>query len=89
MNKVRIRKATTKDFSAIFLLLKQLWPDKELHTDDMKKVYVRGIDSNSDEYFCAEIHNRVVGFCSLTIKSIFEIESLVGKINELSQNNGN
>ncbi len=83
MKKVQIRKATIKDFDAIFLLLKQLWVDKELHANDMKRVYARAIDSNSDEYFCTEVDGRIIGFCSLTIKNSLWQEGYIAHVNEI------
>ena len=43
-----IRKAMTEDFSRVFALFHQLWPNKELNENDMRKVFERGLESNLD-----------------------------------------
>lgn len=83
MVKATIRPAFIEDFDNIFLLLEQLWPTRVLNKTTPSSLFIHGIGSGQDEYFCAEINDRVIGFCSLTIRNIFQIESLIGKINEL------
>ena len=67
MHKTKIKLATVEDFDNILPLLHQLWPEKELHKGALMEVFVRGINSNNDDYFCVEMGGRIIGFCSLTI----------------------
>jgi hypothetical protein len=66
-----IRPANLDDFDDILLLFQQLWPGKELHAHDLLTVYSRGLCSNSDEFICADLNNKVLGFCSYTIVNNF------------------
>lgn len=60
-----IRSSEIKDFDEVMLLFKQLWPGKKMNETDLKTVFSRSIQSDSDEYLCAELNGKVVGFCSL------------------------
>jgi GNAT superfamily N-acetyltransferase len=83
MHQPEIREVLVEDFDSIFLLLKQLWPRKKLHKDSLMKVFSQAIDSPNDEYFCAEINGRIIGFCCLTIQLSLWQEGYIGYINEL------
>ena len=45
---IMIRKSKLEDFSDVFLLFKQLWPNKELQMNDLMTVFNRGIQSDMD-----------------------------------------
>lgn len=66
-----IRNAIDNDFKSIFLLFKQLWPNKELNRGDLFRVFKRGIVSDSDEYLCAEVNEEVIGFCAYVVVNNF------------------
>ena len=83
MHKAKIRLATVEDFDDILPLLHQLSPEKELHRGSLMEVFARGIDSNNEEYFCAEVEGRTIGFCSLAIENSLWQEGYMGSINEL------
>ena len=83
MHKAKIRLATVEDFDDILPLLHQLWPEKELHRGSLMELFACGIDSNNDEYFCAEVEGRIIGFCSLNIENSLWQEGYIGCINEL------
>jgi ribosomal protein S18 acetylase RimI-like enzyme len=83
MHGVEIRIATKEDFDGIFLLLQQLWPNKELDKNALMTVFRRGLDYRSNIYFCAEINSTVVGFCSLIIRNSLWQEGFLGYIDEL------
>jgi ribosomal protein S18 acetylase RimI-like enzyme len=78
-----IRECTIRDFNDIFLLLQQIWPNKELHSDALKKIFKQKLDSEASTYFCTESDGKVIGFCSVEVNSCFWREGLVGYINEL------
>lgn len=78
-----IRTADIKDFDDIYLLLKQLWPDKELNKNDLMVIFSCGIKSQNYLYFCAELNCKVIGFCSLVFKKSLWQEGCIGHINEI------
>jgi glucosamine-phosphate N-acetyltransferase len=78
-----IREAVLSDFEEIVVLLKQLWPDKELNSSALMKVFSACLKSPDYIYMCAEIDGKVVGFCSLLIIESLWMEGLIGHINEL------
>ena len=73
-----IRSAGIKDFDNIYLLLQQLWPDKKLNKNNLMVIFSRGIDSQNDLYFCAELNGKVIGFCSLAFKNSLWQEEYIG-----------
>jgi GNAT superfamily N-acetyltransferase len=62
-----IRKATENDFEKVYPLLEQLWPNKELDRAALKIVFNRGVHSNTDELFCLDYSDEVIGFCAYAI----------------------
>ena len=78
-----IKPCQQNDFGAVFRLLRQLWPDKDLDVAALQKVYERGLSGNSQIYLCASNADDVVGFASLTIKNNLWQAAKVGHIDEL------
>ena len=62
-----IRKATEKDFELVYPLFEQLWPNRELDKDALKTVFNRSVSSASDELFCLDYGNELIGFCAYAI----------------------
>ncbi len=62
-----IRKATENDFEKVYPLFEQLWPDKDLDKAALKIVFNRGVHSNTDELFCLDYSEEVIGFCAYAI----------------------
>lgn len=62
-----IRKASKEDFESVFPLFRQLWPDKPINKDELKKVFCRGASSLTDELFCCEADSSIIGFCAYAI----------------------
>jgi ribosomal protein S18 acetylase RimI-like enzyme len=62
-----IRKATENDFEKVYPLFEQLWPNKELDRAALKIVFNRGVHSNTDELFCLDYSDEVIGFCAYAI----------------------
>lgn len=77
---VTIRKALIKDFSGVFLLFHQLWPNKELNETAMKTVFMRGIHPDSDLYLCAELDGNIIGFCAYAIMNNFWQEGRIAYV---------
>ena len=64
---VTVRKATENDFENVYPLFEQLWPDKKLDKVALEIVFNRGVNSNTDELFCLDYSNEVIGFCAYAI----------------------
>lgn len=69
--KITVRRAVHADFNCIYLLFEQLWPDKELDKDELMRVFNRGIESDADEFFCAEVDGNIIGFCAYAVMNNF------------------
>jgi GNAT superfamily N-acetyltransferase len=83
MNNIMIRTAAHEDFEQICILLRQLWPNKDLNTDRLTVVFTRGLRSEGDIYLCAEIDHKVIAFCTLTIKNSLWQEGYIAYIPEI------
>lgn len=66
-----MRNSEIEDFKEVLLLFRQLWPNKELHPDDLMTVFSRGIQSETDKYICVEVNGKVIGFCAMAIVNNF------------------
>jgi len=62
-----IRKAIEADFDQVFPLFPQLWPNKKLDRDALQVVFNRGVKSETDELFCLEYSEEIIGFCAYAI----------------------
>lgn len=80
---LRIRLAEQEDFETIFGLLKQLWPDLDLDYKTLSKIYLKSIDSEVQQLISGIADNKIVGFCSLTIKNNLWQAGNLGHIDEL------
>ncbi len=68
---MEIRESKHEDFADVMALFAQLWPNKELHPENMLTVYKRGLQSGTDKYISAEENGKVIGFCALAIVNNF------------------
>ena len=75
-----IRNSKIEDFPDILSLFGQLWPNKELHPNDLMTVFNRGIQSEKDIYICAEEDGKVIGFCALSIINNFWKEGYIAYV---------
>lgn len=83
MYDVTVRAPLPEDFDRILLLLHQLWPDKELHRDELYGVFMKGLDDKRQRYLVAASQGIIVGFASLTIKNSLWMEGNLGHVDEL------
>lgn len=77
---IAIRQSVKEDFDHIFALFGQLWPGKELHEKDLIEVFDRGMQSDSDVYFCATSGSKVIGFCAMLIANNFWQEGQIAYV---------
>jgi ribosomal protein S18 acetylase RimI-like enzyme len=80
---VMIRECKEGDFEQVLKLLAQLWPDETLDKKELQQVFLRGINSEFQSYFCAVVEEDIVGFGSLTIKNSLWQAGLLAHIDEL------
>lgn len=77
---VLIRDSKIEDFNDVLYLFGQLWPNKELNTNDLKTVFKRGLQSDTDKYICAEENSKVIGFCALAVVNNFWQEGQIAYV---------
>jgi GNAT superfamily N-acetyltransferase len=75
-----IRNSKVGDFNDILSLFGQLWPNKELHPNDLMTVFNRGIQSETDKYICVEENGKIIGFCALSIINNFWQEGYIAYV---------
>lgn len=78
--KITTRDAKNEDFGTVLSLFYQLQPNKELRPNDLMKVFSRGIQQETDHYFCAEADGKVIGFCALYLANNFWQEGTIAYI---------
>ena len=78
-----IRDCTEQDFDQVVSLLRQLWPDVSLNTEDLRKVYQKGLNSDSENYLCATLDSEIIGFCTLVVNNSLWQQGNLGCIEEL------
>jgi GNAT superfamily N-acetyltransferase len=69
MSAIVVEKPHLKDFSEIFVLLKQLWRYKTFNKAKMRKIFAKGLDYKHQEYAIARYDTKIIGFAALTIKN--------------------
>ena len=80
---LKIRLAEQTDFDSVFGLLKQLWPDLDLNYHTLHEIYLKAIDSKVQQLIIGVADNKIVGFCSLTIKNNLWQAGNLGHVDEL------
>ncbi len=80
---ITIVKPAVRDFSEIFLLLKQLWPDKKFDRERTKKIFSDGLNDTNRTFLIAKKGEKTVGFVSLSIRGSLYDDGLLGNIDEL------
>ena len=64
---ISIRKARENDFDNVYPLFEQLWPTKQLDKPALQIVFNRGVNSDTDELWCLDYSNELIGFCAYAI----------------------
>lgn len=75
-----IRPTKKEDFDAVYPLFEQLWPNKQLNREELKKVFDRGVESDTDELLCAVQDDRVIGFCAYALVNNLWQEGMISYI---------
>jgi GNAT superfamily N-acetyltransferase len=80
---ISIRNALLEDLDAIVLLLRQLWPDKEISVISLRDSFVKSLSLEGHFTRVALVQNELVGFCSLIIRTNLKVQGSLGNIDEL------
>jgi ribosomal protein S18 acetylase RimI-like enzyme len=67
MMETTIRQAACGDFDAVYPLFEQLWLTKAINRSALYKAFARGADSETDVLMCAELDDKIIGFCAYAI----------------------
>ena len=79
----QIRSCKLDNFTSVFDLFKQLWPSLELDYDALYAVYERALSSVTQHLIVGVQEDRIVGFCSLSLKNNFWKAGCIGNVDEL------
>lgn len=82
-SKVSITAPTASDFSPIFSLLKELWPNDKLQKAKIRKVFTRGLKSGNQIYLIAKRNGNIVGFAEVLVTNDFKNQSYSASLQEL------
>ena len=83
MMELKIRPAKEEDFNSVFILLEQLWLDEKLDYKTLQDVFQSGLDSNTQKLIIGILDDKIIGFCSLSIKNSLWQAGKMGHIDEL------
>lgn len=64
---VVINAVCKEDFKEVYPLFEQLWPNKLIDKVELQRVFDRGVESATDELFCAKTNDKIVDFCACAI----------------------
>jgi GNAT superfamily N-acetyltransferase len=81
-----IRKITEKDFTQVAELLHQLWPEKQLKYDELRRVLKKYIKESNYEIYGYEEKGVLVGLVTVSFRWAIFYEGRVATIEELVVN---
>ena len=65
LKEIKIKKPKQDDFVDVYLLLKQLWPEKKTKRKILEKVFNEGLKSTVQDYLVAWFDDVIIGFISI------------------------
>lgn len=80
---LKIRNCQLSDFTKVFKLLEQLWFDSILEYDSLRGVFENILKTDTQKLVVGIVENKIIGFCSLTIKHNLWQAGNLGHIDEL------
>ncbi len=83
VDEIKIVKPKQEDFVDIYLLLKQLWPDKKIKRKELEKVFQNGLKSAFQDYLVAWFDDIIIGFVSISYRNSLWQEGLLAHIDEM------
>jgi GNAT superfamily N-acetyltransferase len=78
-----IRQITDKDFSRVAELLHQLWPEKQIEYEEMRKVIRKYIKESSYEIYGYEEKGVLLGIITMSFRWALFYEGKVATVEEL------
>ena len=82
-NSILIRNSTPEDLDAVFSLLQQLWPNRQLNKELLGQAFLNSFDIEGHIIRLACNGNEVVGLCALSIRNNLYAQGLLANIDEL------
>jgi len=82
-----IRELTIHDVESLINLLEQLWIGKQIDSIAVKRIIEKGINNDYQVYICATDNEKLIGYCSLTIKNNLWMLANLGNVDELVVDN--
>ena len=69
---VLIRDASVNDSESVLGLLKQLWPDRDLDEDGLRRTFLDSLERQEYYNFCATVSGKMAAFCAgMTLNSFY------------------
>ena len=65
--KAIVKVVCKEDFDEVYPLFEQLWTNKLIDKVELKRVFDRGVESDTDELFCVKTNDKIIGFCAYAI----------------------
>ena len=79
---ISFRNATMGDFQAIFLLLKQLWPDEELSRERTRAIFEDALKNRGGVQLVIRNREIIVGYASVTFRQDIQAQGRVAYLSE-------
>ena len=79
----RIRKAKAEDFSTVFSLIKELWPQIKFSRQTAHELYTRFLKSKNQIQLVMEEDETIIGYAAVHMRESFEEQGTVGYLSEL------
>ena len=80
---IKVRELTINDVESLICLLEQLWIGKQIDLIAVKRIIEKGLNNDYQVYICATDNEKLVGYCSLTIKNNLWMLANLGNVDEL------
>ena len=80
---IEVRELTIYDVKSLINLLEQLWVGKQIDAVAVKRIIAKGLSNDYQIYICATDNEKLIGYCSLTIKNNLWMLANLGNVDEL------
>ena len=84
---IKIRELTIHDVKNLINLLEQLWIGKQIDSDAVERIIEKGLSNDYQIYICATDNEKLIGYCSLTIKNNLWTLANLGNVDEFVVDN--
>ncbi len=80
---ISLRDAIPEDLDSVVMLLRQLWPGKEISAASLQDSFMRSFSLEGHIIRVAVYEDRLVGLCSLSIRNNLKAEGNLANVDEL------